>query len=174
MPDSSPRPLADARARVAAYAPRRSLLGRPVSRAPGVLRGVPPRKITAAEEVVRLVGEMPGEGAYAWLLDWTSPRRIVRRGRACTVMCGWRCSAPCGVVRSGTRRGRSSTTWPGRPTPPSPPQWRAFRARRCSPAPANVPARLLAALLAYPDPRVQASALGRRATRPLGPRGAIL
>ena len=62
--------MADDRARVAIYALRRALLGMPTPAAIGVLRAVPLGKVTVAKEVLRLLGELPGDEAHGLILEF--------------------------------------------------------------------------------------------------------
>ncbi len=68
------RCLHDARARVAIYALRRALKDILPKRSVALLQEVPLRKVTVAKEVVRLLGELRDEGAYARLLELESGR----------------------------------------------------------------------------------------------------
>ncbi|AKQ70311.1 hypothetical protein A176_007223 [Myxococcus hansupus] len=63
------RCLEDARARIAIYGLRRAFNGMPPSRVLALLADVPLTKVTVAKEVVRLLGELRSEGAYARLLE---------------------------------------------------------------------------------------------------------
>jgi len=62
--------LADERARIAIYALRRALREAHPRDALQVLRDVPTDKVTVTKEVVRLLGELPGEAAYKELARW--------------------------------------------------------------------------------------------------------
>lgn len=62
------RCLGDARARFAIYGLRRALLSMPPLQALAVLEDAPLRKVTIAKEVVRLLGEVRCEPAYARLV----------------------------------------------------------------------------------------------------------
>ena len=61
--------LADERARYAIYALRRALLGTRPAAATAALVGVPRHRVTVAKEVVRLLGELRCDEAYAHLVD---------------------------------------------------------------------------------------------------------
>lgn len=63
------RCLEDARARVAIYSLRRALRGMPPTRALTILAGVSMRKVTVGKEVVRLLGELRSDAAYARLIE---------------------------------------------------------------------------------------------------------
>jgi hypothetical protein len=60
----------DDRARVAIYALRASLLAMPPGRALAVLRDVSTGGVTVSKEVVRLLGELPGDESFAELMTW--------------------------------------------------------------------------------------------------------
>ena len=64
--------LEDDRARVAIYALRRPLLNLPPAAALGLLLQVPQAKVTVFKEVVRLIGDLPGEAAYRALLAFNA------------------------------------------------------------------------------------------------------
>ena len=63
------RCLEDARARIAIYGLRRAFNGMPPSRVVSLLSEVPLTKVTVAKEVVRLLGELRSDAAYARLLE---------------------------------------------------------------------------------------------------------
>jgi hypothetical protein len=63
------RCLEDARARMAIYGLRRAFNGMPPSRVVSLLSAVPLAKVTVAKEVVRLLGELRSDAAYARLLE---------------------------------------------------------------------------------------------------------
>lgn len=65
--------LEDARARYAIYSLRRAVLELPPEPALGLLKKVPMNKVTVAKEVVRLLGELRSEPAFAALLALDSP-----------------------------------------------------------------------------------------------------
>lgn len=65
--------LEDSRARYAIYSLRRAVLELPPDAALPLLRKVPMQKVTVAKEVVRLLGELRSEAAYAALLALDSP-----------------------------------------------------------------------------------------------------
>ncbi len=65
--------LDDARARYAIYALRRAVLEMPPDAALPLLRKVPLVKVTVAKEVVRLLGELRSEAAYAALIALDAP-----------------------------------------------------------------------------------------------------
>jgi len=65
--------LEDARARYAIYALRRAVLELPPKPGLALLQKVPMQKVTVAKEVVRLLGELRSEAAYAALLGLDSP-----------------------------------------------------------------------------------------------------
>lgn len=72
--------LEDDRARVAVYVLRRPLLNLPPEGALSLLFQVPQAKVTVFKEVVRLIGDLPGEAAYRALLEFSALelRRDVR------------------------------------------------------------------------------------------------
>lgn len=65
--------LGDARARFAIYGLRRALAEMSSAEALTILRAAPLGKVTVAKEVVRLVGELPGEEAFQTLLGLDRP-----------------------------------------------------------------------------------------------------
>ncbi len=65
--------LDDSRARYAIYSLRRAVLELPPDAALPLLRKVPMQKVTVAKEVVRLLGELRSDAAYAALLAMDSP-----------------------------------------------------------------------------------------------------
>ena len=65
--------LDDARARYAIYGLRRAVLEMPPDAALPLLRKVPLTKVTVAKEVVRLLGELRSDAAYAALLALDAP-----------------------------------------------------------------------------------------------------
>lgn len=69
--------LEDSRARIAIHALRRSLKSMPESQALNILGAVSLDRVTVAKEVVRLIGELPSEEAYAALLEFA--RRDLHR-----------------------------------------------------------------------------------------------
>lgn len=68
--------LDDARARVAIYALRRSLLVMPARNALKLLAGVPRGKVTVTKEVIRLAGEFEGEEAYDFLRGFAADEKL--------------------------------------------------------------------------------------------------
>lgn len=62
------RALQDARARIALHVVRGKLLAMPPEEALKILRGMPLDRVTVAKEVIRLIGDLPGEAAYQELL----------------------------------------------------------------------------------------------------------
>ncbi len=65
--------LEDARARFAVYALRGALFDMPPARAVELLGAVPLRKVTVAKEVLRLLGELRSDAAYALLIGLDKP-----------------------------------------------------------------------------------------------------
>jgi len=61
--------LDDARARIAIYGLRRALKDIPPARVVALLSAVPLRKVTVAKEVLRILGELRHDAAYALLLE---------------------------------------------------------------------------------------------------------
>lgn len=152
--------MGDDRARVAIYALRRAVLGMPAAHALGVLRVVPREKVTVAKEVVRLVGEFPGDESFALLREFAS-RALHRDVRVALLRAYW------GHL--------------GRPE-----VWDAFEQAASEPDPALLsgvvripadrlapPARrrlaaLLERLLDHPEPTVRLEILHRCAAEPVG------
>ncbi|MGY2895551.1 hypothetical protein [Deinococcus sp. UYEF24] len=64
--------LDDDRARISIYVLRRPLLNLPPAAALSLLLQVPQAKVTVFKEVVRLVGELPGDAAYRALLGFSA------------------------------------------------------------------------------------------------------
>jgi hypothetical protein len=64
--------LEDERARVAIYALRHAILAMPASRALPLLKAAPREKIAVAKEVLRLAGEVPGEAAFSFLMQFAA------------------------------------------------------------------------------------------------------
>ncbi len=161
--------LGDARAHIAAYALRRSLTEMPVPRALDILRAVPRQRVTVAKEVVRLVGELPGEEAYHWLLDLVGPGREALHRDVFVAL-----------LRALWSRLEQDETWSildGAATAPDPAIAAAIArvpGAALSSGAADRLGRLLATLLAHPDPRVRMAALSRCATEPLADRDEVL
>jgi len=161
--------LDDTRARIAVYALRRTLGEMSAPRALGILRGVPRQKITVAKEVVRLVGELPGEDAYAWLLGLLAPGEAALHRDVFVALMR--------ALWSRLERDETWTVLEGAALSTDP---------AIAVAASRVPsdtlshgaeehlARLLARLLAHPNPRVRVAALGRCVTQPLADRGEAL
>ncbi len=59
----------DSRARLAIYALRKSVLSMPADAAIKILEQVPNAKISVFKEVIRLMGELKSESAFAWLMN---------------------------------------------------------------------------------------------------------
>lgn len=161
--------LDDTRARIAAYALRRTLGEMPAPRAFSILRAVPRQKVTVAKEVVRLVGELPGEDAYAWLLSLLAPGEAAPHRDVIVAL-----------MRALWSRLERDETWvvldgAAASTDPA----IAVAASRVpgntlSPHAEERLAHLLAGLLAHLDPRVRMAALSRCTTQPLADRGEAL
>jgi HEAT repeat protein len=67
------RAMEDSRARVAIYALRGLFLGMAQSTALEMLKRAPLERVTVAKEVLRLIGELKSESAYAYLLERSLP-----------------------------------------------------------------------------------------------------
>lgn len=80
--------LGDDRARVAIFALRAAILAMPSDRALDVLRGVPLDRVTVAKEVVRLIGELRTDAAYAELRAWHA-RELHRDVRVALLRAFW-------------------------------------------------------------------------------------
>lgn len=158
--------LDDDRARVAIYALRGSLKEMPADRALALLRAVPRGKITVAKEVVRLMGEIPGEAAYRDLLamDVEPLHRDVR----------------VALLRGLWSHLERDETWPvleraaASPDPALATGLAAIPAERLSPAADRRLCALLARLLEHPDPLVSHAALTRLHQLPLNDSGRVL
>ncbi|MFO0906913.1 MAG: HEAT repeat domain-containing protein [Isosphaeraceae bacterium] len=80
--------LGDERARVAIQAVRGLLREMPSERALAILSNVPMTQVTVAKEVVRLVGEIPGEASFQTLQAW-SGRTLHRDVRVALLRALW-------------------------------------------------------------------------------------
>lgn len=80
--------LEDDRARIAIYALRQALLEMPAPTALALLQQVSTGKVTVAKEVVRLIGELTSEAAYAELLRWNG-QELHRDVRVALVRAFW-------------------------------------------------------------------------------------
>ncbi|WP_407569640.1 hypothetical protein [Deinococcus altitudinis] len=78
--------LDDDRARISVYVLRRPLLNLPPAAALGLLLQVPRAKVTVFKEVVRLVGDLPGEAAYRALLEFSAQE--LHRDVRVALLCG--------------------------------------------------------------------------------------
>lgn len=151
--------LGDDRARIAIYALRRAVLEMPPGQALMLLKNVPLTKVTVAKEVVRLIGELPTEQAYAELLaiDSQELHRDVR----------------VALLRALWDHAEHDATWPilMRAATAADPAIAdgviRIPADRRSPAALRQIARLLAHLLAHPEPKVVLDTLNRCATLPI-------
>ncbi|HEY7357942.1 MAG TPA: HEAT repeat domain-containing protein, partial [Ktedonobacterales bacterium] len=77
--------LQDARARIAIHVVRARLLALPTEEALKILRGIPLDRVTVAKEVMRLIGDLPGEVAYQELLTLEQHDDLHRDVRAALV-----------------------------------------------------------------------------------------
>ncbi|HLW00278.1 MAG TPA: hypothetical protein VKT82_16545 [Ktedonobacterales bacterium] len=151
--------MGDERARIAIYALRGALLEMPTARAAEVLRGVPLDKVTVAKEVVRLLGELPGEAGYLDLLAMEA-RDLHRDVRVALLRAFW-------------DHLEQEKTWPilERAARSADPAIAAgvvrIPADRLSPGAQRRLAALIALLLAHPDPKVRLDTLQRVAQLPL-------
>lgn len=145
--------LADERARIAIYALRQALLEMSTPQALDLLRAVPREKVTVAKEVVRLLGELPGEEPYRALLafDGEDLHRDVR----------------VALLRALWEHLEREKTWPlleqAATSPDAALATAVSRvpALRLSAAAGRRLCRLLARLLEHPDPAVRSAALQR-------------
>lgn len=96
--------LNDERGRTAIYALWSFCINAPLQQTLAILRQVLLTKVTVAKEVVRLLGELPGEEAYQGLLALVS--------QALHVMYEWRSYGRCGITWTVRRRGRSLSVMP--------------------------------------------------------------
>ena len=80
--------LGDARARIAIYALRKGILAMPPQAAMSLLQAAPMGKVTVAKEVLRLVGDVSGPSALAWLLA-LDPQTLHRDARIARLRALW-------------------------------------------------------------------------------------
>jgi hypothetical protein len=151
--------MEDDRGRIAIYALRASLREMPADQAIALLRGVPLGKVTVAKEVMRLLGEVRSPEAFRLLLEFNG-RDLHRDVRIALLRALWdwtelpetwavldaAAAHPDPAVAAGVIR---------------------IPADRMSPAAQARLARLLAALLRHPEPRVRLDVLTRCAQLPL-------
>jgi hypothetical protein len=155
--------LGDERARIAIYALRKALLTMSSEQALPLLKGVPMEKVTVAKEVVRLMGELATEEAYRELMARARQSELHRDIRIALLRALW------------SYLDRAET-------------WELMEQAAASPDPAvatatgRIPAerlseegqlrlvRLLAKLLAYPDPKVRLDTLARCSQLPVADR----
>ena len=158
--------LGDDRARIAIYALRAAIIEMPADRALALLRGVPLDRVTVAKEVVRLVGELRTETAYAELLDWRR-RDLHRDVRVALLRAFWDYPerAETWDTLEGAARDADPAVAAGVVRVP---------ADRLSPEGQRRLASLLALLLRHPEPSVRLDTLGRSATLPLPDRERVL
>jgi hypothetical protein len=151
--------LDDDRARVAIYALRRALLELPPERARALLRGVSLRRVTVAKEVIRLLGELPGEVAYADLLDLAA-QELHRDVRVALLRALWGHleRAKTWPLLEGAARDVDPAVAAGVIRIP---------VERLSASAQRRAVALLATLMAHPSPLVRRDALGRCATLPV-------
>ncbi|KAB8144353.1 hypothetical protein F8S13_05610 [Chloroflexia bacterium SDU3-3] len=151
--------MGDERARVAIYALRPAMLALPPPRALPLLLGVPLAKVTVAKEVVRLIGELPTDEAFAALLAFDRREGLHRDVRVALLRALWdhlgREEAWQVLERAATAEPALAASLADIPDLRLAPEGR----RRL--------AALLAALLAHPDAQVRAAALGRCAHMPV-------
>ncbi len=145
--------LEDERARVAIYALRQALLEMPAPQALAFLRAVPREKVTVAKEVVRLLGDLPGEEAYRALLAFNE-EELHRDVRVALLRALW-------------EHLEREETWPlleqAATSPDAALATAVSRvpATRLSPAAGRRLCQLLTRLLQHPDPAVRSAALQR-------------
>lgn len=151
--------MTDDRARIAIYALRAALRDMPAQRAIELLRSVPLEKVTVAKEVVRLLGELPGEVGYADLLA-IDARELHRDVRVALLRAFW-------------DHLEQEETWPileraaRSPDPAIAAGVVRIPADRLSPQAQRRLGRLIATLVASADPKVRLDTLGRIDQLPL-------
>ena len=158
--------LADARARVAIYALRSTLLEMPAPRALALLQAVPTNKVTVAKEVLRLLGELDTPAAYPLLLDMAA-RPLHRDVRVALLRALW------GHLER-------PETWPllraaaADPDPAVAAGVAWIPTDRLAPLVQQQVLALLAALLGHPEAPLRVQVLGRCAALPLADPGRVL
>lgn len=151
--------LDDDRARIAIYSLRRALLELPPAQARTTLLAVPLRRVTVAKEVVRLLGDLPGDVAYPDLLALAGEtlHRDVR----------------IALLRALWNHLERDATWPileaaGNDADPAVAAGVIrIPAERISPTAQRRLMSLLARLLSHPAPQVRLDVLNRCATLPV-------
>lgn len=151
--------MGDERARVAIYALRRAMLALPPERALPMLLAVPLAKVTVAKEVVRLIGEMPTDAAFAALLAFDRREGLHRDVRVALLRALW---GHLGREEAWQVLERAATAEPALAA-----SLADIPDYRLAPEGRRRLAALLAVLLAHPDAQVRAAALGRCAYRPV-------
>jgi hypothetical protein len=158
--------LADARARIAIYALRSTLLEMPAPQALALLQATPTEKVTVAKEVLRLLGELDTPAAYPLLLDMAA-RPLHRDVRVALLRALW------GHLEH-------VETWPillaaatdSDPTVAAGIAW--IPTDRLSPPVQQQVLALLGTLLRHPDATLRVQVLGRCASLPLADPGQVL
>ena len=158
--------LGDARARFAVYALRGALADLPPERAVELLNKVPLNKVTVAKEVLRLLGELRSDAAYALLLGIDKPtlHRDIR----------------VALLRALWDHLERDQTWTVLQRAAADPDW--ILSARLADIPADrlsaksEPrlAALLAQILSRPEPEVRLELLRRAPTLPLKDRERVL
>lgn len=151
--------MGDDRARVAIYVLRRAMLALPPARALALLETLPLTKVTVAKEVVRLLGDLHTDEAYAALLRFDE-QDLHRDVRVALLRALWE-----HVERPATWSifERTATA----PDPALAAGVIRIPADRMSPTAQGRLAALLSTLLQHPEARLRVDVLGRCATLPL-------
>lgn len=158
--------LGDDRARVAIYALRRALLGMPAAHALDLLRVVPMEKVTVAKEVVRLVGEFPGDAAFSLLRQFAA-RPLHRDVRVALLRSFWgHLERPEAWDAFDQAAGEADPALLSGVV--------RIPADRLSAGSRRRLATLLVRLLAHPEPTVRLEVLRRCAAEPVGDPGRLL
>jgi hypothetical protein len=158
--------LDDARARIAIYALRSTLLEMPAAQALTLLQAVPTQKVTVAKEVIRLLGDLDTPAVYPLLLELDA-RPLHRDVRVALLRALW------------THLERAET-WPilhraaADPDPAVAAGVVWLPTDRLSPAVQQQVLALLATLLGHPDALLRVQVLSRFASLPLADPGLVL
>jgi hypothetical protein len=151
--------LNDERARIAIYALRNSLLSIPQTEALNLLRTVSLTRVTVAKEVVRLIGDLQTESAYRELLSLDS-RDLHRDVRVALLRALWPYVERSETWEIFARAAQSPDSAIARGVVQVP-------ADGISPLAQRRLTRLLANLLAHPEPEVRMAVLKRCTQYPL-------
>ena len=158
--------LDDARARVAIYALRSTLLEMPAARALALLQAVPTEKVTVAKEVLRLLGDLDTPAVYP-LLFAMDARPLHRDVRVALLRALW-------------AHLERAETWPilrraaADPDPAVAAGVVWIPTDRLAPPVQQQVLALLAALLGHPDALLRVQVLSRCASLPLADSGHLL